>query len=148
MYTQEDVKDPVKVNVEINCHGIQHNESNENNVAVQKLELGQGRDPGVMSAPFVNSGVSVLDTQGGNVVQSNENANPEDGYNSKKILEGSEFSKDKEVSENIACLENASRMFCFFKPTRRQAAMLLMCTMLAQKVCVLANTYLVGIIRN
>ena len=34
-YTQEDVKKTVKVNVKSNCHGIQRNEFNENNVSVQ-----------------------------------------------------------------------------------------------------------------
>ena len=82
---QEDVKKTVKVNAELNCHGIQRNEFNENHVAVQKVELGQGRDPGVRSAPFVNSGVSVLDTQEGNVVQSKEYASPGDVNASQKI---------------------------------------------------------------
>ena len=77
-YTQEDVKDPVKVNAKVNCHGIQHNVFNENNVAVQKIGTWSRMDPGVRSAPFVNSVISVPDTQEGNVVQSNEYANSED----------------------------------------------------------------------
>ena len=60
---QEDVKKTEKVKLKVDCHGIQRNEYNENNVAVQKVELGQGCDPGVSSAPFVNSVLSVLDTK-------------------------------------------------------------------------------------
>ena len=108
LYTQEDVKKTVEVNVGVDCHGIQRNKFNENNVAVQKLELGQGHDPGVGSAPFVNSIVSSLDTQEGNIVQNNGCAKPENVYASQKIHKDSETSEEKEVSENNAYLTNTN----------------------------------------
>ena len=106
-YTQEDVKKTVKVNAELNCHGIQRNEINENNVAVQKLELGQGRDPGVRSTPFVKSGERVRSKNFENVISDNFYAKPEDVYAYHKIPEYSGIAEEQKVSENVTYVENA-----------------------------------------
>ena len=107
-YMQKDEKTPVKLNVEPNRHGIQRTEFNENNVSVQKLKLGQGRDPGVRSTPFVKQGEGVRSKQFGNVTSDNFYAKSEDVYAYQKNRKKSETAEEQKVSENVTYVENAS----------------------------------------
>ena len=77
------------------------------NVASLELELGQGRDPGVRSSPFVKQCEGVRPKQGENVISDNCYAKSEEIYAYQKIPEASEIAEDQKVSEIAVQGENA-----------------------------------------
>ena len=78
------------------------------NVSNVKLELGQGHDLGVTVVPFVKILGGVRVTQDGNAGGKGFYASSESGEVHQKILEEPEIFEEKEVSDKIAYLENAS----------------------------------------
>ena len=108
MYTQEKESKGVNI-ISSDQSQVSHGyEANQYNVASLKLELGQGRDPDVRSAPFVKQCEGVRPKQVENVIPDNFYAKAEDVYAYQKIPEYSEIAKDQKVSENVTCVENAS----------------------------------------
>ena len=106
-YTQENESKGVNIISSDPAHVFHGYEAKKYNVASLNLELGQGRDPGVRSAPFVSQGEGVLSKQVGNVVSDNGYAKPDNVYAYQKIPGGSEIAKEQKVSENVTCVENA-----------------------------------------
>ena len=107
-YTQENESKGVNIISSDPAQVFHGYEANKYNVASLELELGQGRDPGVRSAPFVKQGEGVRPNQVGNVITDKLHAKSEDVYAYQKIPECSETAKAQKVSENIAYKGNYS----------------------------------------
>ena len=86
-YTQENESKGVNIISSDPAQVFHSYEAKKYNVASLNLELGQGRDPGVRSAPLVNQGEGVLAKQVGNVVSDNFHAKSEEVYAYQKIPE-------------------------------------------------------------
>ena len=106
-YTQENESKGVNIISSDPAQFFHGYEANKYNVANLELELGQGRDPGVRSSPFVKQCEGVRRNQVGNVITDKLHAKSEDVYAYQKIPEYSEIAKDQKVSENVTCVENA-----------------------------------------
>ena len=112
-YTQENQCIVVGIKSNKELHGIHGYEGKENNVS--KVELGQGCDPGVRSAPFVNSEEGVCFTHVRNVVAIYANAGCKSTY--QRISKDSGVTANQMVRNNIAYLENARIENCFLFET-------------------------------
>ena len=106
-YTQENESKGVNIISSDPAQVFHGYEANKYNVASIELELGQGRDPGVRSSPFVKQCEGVRPSQVENVISDNLHAKSEDVYAYQKIPECSETAKGQKVSENVTCVENA-----------------------------------------
>ena len=84
-YTQENESKGVNIISSDPAQVFHGYEANKYNVASLKLELGQGRDPGVRSSPFVKQGEGVRRNQDDNVVTDKCYAKLGNGYAYKKI---------------------------------------------------------------
>ena len=106
-YTQENESKGVNIISSDPAQVFHGYEANKYNVASLNLELGQGRDPRVRSAPFVNQGEGVRSVQVENVISDTFYAKSEGVYADHKVPEYSEITGNQKVSENINYGENA-----------------------------------------
>ena len=70
-YTQENESKGVNIISSDPAQAFDGYEAKKYNVASLELELGQGRDPGVRSSPFVKQCEGVRSKQGENVISDN-----------------------------------------------------------------------------